>query len=182
MYNQYPLYDNMETIIDKLKKIKELADRGLDGEAVSAKKKLELLLSKHNLTIHDIEGEELVRRHFKYIGSWHKRLVMQTVSSCCNREVDFFRNSFYKSMLLVDLTDLEYAESLNKLDFHLKQFRKEKKKAENAFFAAYIHQHHLFGVSSGEESGEEISHEELMAILSMMEKLEKVSYMKGLKS
>jgi hypothetical protein len=170
----------METIIEKLKKIRELADRGCEGEAVAAKKMLEKLLAKHGLNIRDIEGEEMSMRHIKYRGSWHKKIVLQTVASCCNREVKFYRSSVYKGMILADLTDLEYAETLNKLDFHVKQFRKEKRKAENAFFAAYVHQHGLYGKDSGE--GKEMSHEELAAVLAMMERLEKVSYAKGIES
>jgi hypothetical protein len=43
-------------ILDKAKKIKELADRGVDGEQNSAKDMLARYMEKHNLTIEEIEG------------------------------------------------------------------------------------------------------------------------------
>ena len=169
----------METIIEKIKKIKELADRGYQGEAIAAKHKLELLLAKYNLSIHDIEDNELKMRHIKYKDAWNKKLVLQTVASCTERELSFYRNSYYPGHILVELSDLEYVEVLNKLDFHRKQFEKEKRKAEKAFFTAYIHQHELFG-NGGGKGGKKLTLEEMMAIWGMMENLEKVSYHKSL--
>jgi len=43
-------------ILDKAKKIKELADRGFKGEQTAAKDTLEKYMAKHNITIDEING------------------------------------------------------------------------------------------------------------------------------
>ena len=47
-----------EKYIILAKKLKALADKGIDGERVNAQKMLDTLMRKHNLTITDIEGEK----------------------------------------------------------------------------------------------------------------------------
>jgi len=43
-------------ILDKAKKLKELADRGVGGEMENAKDMLEKYMKKHNITMDEIEG------------------------------------------------------------------------------------------------------------------------------
>ena len=43
-------------ILDKAKKLKELADRGVDGEQSSAKAMLEKYMLKHNISLDEIQG------------------------------------------------------------------------------------------------------------------------------
>lgn len=45
-------------IIDKAKKLKELADRGVGGEKDNAKRMYEAYKKKHNLTDEDVKGHE----------------------------------------------------------------------------------------------------------------------------
>lgn len=47
-----------DRIIDKIIKLKELVDRGLDGEASNAKRVLENLCKLHNVNIEDLFKEE----------------------------------------------------------------------------------------------------------------------------
>ena len=54
-----------EKIIDKLKKIQALAERGFAGEATAAKYQLEKLMSKYGLTIDDIMDVKKTERTFK---------------------------------------------------------------------------------------------------------------------
>ncbi len=45
-------------ILDKAKKIKELADKGVGGERENAKAMLNSFIKKHNLTLEEITGHE----------------------------------------------------------------------------------------------------------------------------
>lgn len=45
-------------IIDKAKKLKELADRGVDGEKETAQRMYDAYKKKHNLTDDDVKGHE----------------------------------------------------------------------------------------------------------------------------
>lgn len=46
-------------ILDRAKKLKELADRGIDGEQVNAKDMLEKYMAKHNISIDEIGGHSI---------------------------------------------------------------------------------------------------------------------------
>jgi len=48
-----------QKILDTAKKLKELADRGVDGEMASAKVMLAKYMEKHNITIDEIEGHTI---------------------------------------------------------------------------------------------------------------------------
>lgn len=55
----------MDNIKETLKKLQALSERGVGGEAVNAKQLLDRLLVKHNLTLEELKGEELVIRRTK---------------------------------------------------------------------------------------------------------------------
>ena len=46
-------------ILDKAKKLKELADRGIGGEKDNAKVMLEKWMLKHNITMNELEGHTI---------------------------------------------------------------------------------------------------------------------------
>jgi hypothetical protein len=46
-------------ILDKAKKLKELADRGIGGEKENAKVMLEKYMLKHNITMNEIQGHTI---------------------------------------------------------------------------------------------------------------------------
>jgi replicative DNA helicase len=54
----------VELIIEKLKKIKELSERGINGEAKAAKA-VEKLLAKYNLTVESLSSETKIKCCFK---------------------------------------------------------------------------------------------------------------------
>lgn len=56
----------MENIIDKLRKIKELAERGIDGEAIAAQALLDSLMKKYHIDMPTLMNEEKVRVVFRY--------------------------------------------------------------------------------------------------------------------
>jgi 3'-phosphoadenosine 5'-phosphosulfate sulfotransferase len=55
----------MELIIEKLKKIKELSERGINGEAKAVKAALEKLLAKYSLTVESLSSETKTSCCFK---------------------------------------------------------------------------------------------------------------------
>lgn len=58
-----------DRIIDKIIKLKELVDRGLDGEVSNAKRVLENLCKLHNVNI-----EDLYLMSTMEVSSYHKQL------------------------------------------------------------------------------------------------------------
>lgn len=52
-------------VIDKIKKLKELVDRGVDGEVFAAKRVIEQLCKKYDVNIEDLFKEEVKLYTFK---------------------------------------------------------------------------------------------------------------------
>jgi hypothetical protein len=86
----------MDKYINLAKKLKALADRGIDGEKINAEKMLNDLLKKHKLTIEDVEGEQTFEYYFK-IKEKDFDLWYQIVKST-NHEIKTY-GSFPESMI-----------------------------------------------------------------------------------
>lgn len=131
----------MDTIINLLRKIKRLADDGMDGEREAAQAKLELLLEKHNLTLDDI-GDQTVSSHvFRYKNKMEKDLLMQCVVHISQtRQVShaYVRN---KKEVWFKTTKAQ-AVDIESIYGH---YRKELTKEMEAFFYAFLHRHQIFG-------------------------------------
>jgi hypothetical protein len=173
----------METIIQKLKKIQELAEKGIEGEAKAAKIMLDKFLLQHNLTLDDIKQEKKEKRLFKYV-TVHERSVM---INCISKVLDDpkMTYSWYKNKkkeFFVEMTDWQYIEAQDLIKFHIKQFRKELKKKLEALTRAYIHNHNLFSETQSDGEGKKLSPEEISEILRAMEGLEDVSYLKKIEA
>jgi hypothetical protein len=144
----------MDTIIQKLKKVKELADRGEAGEALAAKAKLLELLGKHGLSLDDITEDIKKEYKFRYAFSDEKDIVLQ----CISKVVDDPRLSYSyrrdkRKEFFVKLTEWQYIEAKDLIDFHIRQYRAEKKRKMKALFSAYLNHHHLFADSSEPGNG-----------------------------
>lgn len=171
----------MDKIIEKLRKIKELADGGLRGEAITAKKKLEEGLSRHGLSLADLEDVKRSPRKFKYFYGAEKELILQIVMKELQLSSINYVSYKKKKLISVELSDIEYLEVQAQVDFHVKQYRKELRKRMETFYQAYLAKHRIYGASSGEESESSLSDQEIAEIILMAQGLEDVSYYKSLK-
>jgi hypothetical protein len=155
----------MDTIISKLKKIKELAERGEAGEAQAAKSMLITLLDKHGLTIEDIQEESTQKYTFRYAFSDEKDIMLQCISKVTDDpKLKYSYRRDRKKEFFVELTEWQYIESKDLINFHIKQYRDAKKKKMEAFKQAYLSRHSLFA-ESAEGGSSKLSEEELDAIL-----------------
>jgi hypothetical protein len=168
----------METIKEKLRKIKALADKGIDGEARSAQYQFERLLSKYNLTIEDIFDNTLKERKFK-VGKSEERIFIHTLATNIG---DRYKNVFiYKgkpSEKYIELTDQEYIDFEQQFSFHRKQLKKELKKSNNELFNAYCFKHRLYNKEAKVES--EMTLDEYLSIIGYTKKMEDVTFRKQL--
>lgn len=159
----------METIIEKLKKVKELADRGEAGEALAAKALLMKLLEKHGLTLEDIEDDIKHSYLFKYTYAREKTVMLQCISKITdNPKLSYSYRKDKRKEFWVDLTEWQYVEAKDMIDFHLRQFRKDMELKMDSFLRAYLSKHNLFADSS--EPGEgKLTPEELAEFLRQYE-------------
>jgi hypothetical protein len=174
----------METIKEKLRKIKALAERGVDGEAKAAQFQLEKLLAKYNLTIEDIFDNTLKPRKFK-VGRSEKKIFIHTLAANIG---DRYKNVFYYkgnlSEVFIELTDQEYIDFEQQFSFHKKQFKREMKKAIDQLHKAYCYKHDLFNKDSQPKECDEseMSLDEYLSIMGLANKLENVTFRKQLSS
>lgn len=130
-----------DRIIDKLIKLKELVDRGLDGEASNAKRVLENLCKTHNITIDDLFKEEKKRYVFKvkYNNKFDKQLLFQCYAKVTNnKEISYFTSESRPNIIKFDLTHIEYIDLKGMFEFYRKEWSKIMKSSLNDLFDAFI--------------------------------------------
>lgn len=69
-------------MIDKLRKIKELAEHGVGGEAEAARRILASLQGKYNISDNELTGKE-TPQHFLFAAGKYDQLFVQIVGSVC---------------------------------------------------------------------------------------------------
>lgn len=85
-----------------------------------------------------------------------------------------------KLLNVVEMTDREYIEFDMLFAFHRKQFAKERKKALETLFLAYIHKHHIFGQPDGKEAPAVLTQEEAEAMYRMMQSFDNAAFRRPL--
>lgn len=139
---------DQNTIIEKLLKIKELAERGYKGEATQAQAQLEKLLRKYNLTIRDLEKEETQSFFIPYSNPSERRILSQIISMY---NLDPYTVSTTKIVkgkpkkrfirnLAIYCNAFTYSEIIHAYTF----YRAEFKKSLEDFTSAFIHKNKLF--------------------------------------
>lgn len=129
----------MEKHIQILKKLKALAERGIDGEKVNAEKILQKMLLKYNLTIEDIEGEKQQDYFFKAKGI-NEKLIYQ-IAKRINYDLKVYSFPPDKVKLhnltgniIVECTAAEFIEIDQMFDVYKKLYKKEN----DLFFVAFL--------------------------------------------
>ncbi len=161
--------ENLEKVISLAKKMKELADRGDPGEKENAAEFLEQLLIKHNLTIEDVVGEKTTERSFKYEynNTVHRKFVMQVIASVIgvNRQFTYtlYSKASYRIDWVVDITDAEFIEISEKLEFFWPIYKKE----HELFYGAFVQKNKLY-TKDGKKKDEPLTPEEEEKIQKIM--------------
>ena len=172
----------MSKHIELAKKLKALADRGVDGEKYNAEQKLKDLLKKHNLTLEDIEGESILE-HFFTLNEQHHSLWFQIIKKVnydikCYGPIEKSKVKQYKlaGNYIIESTVSDYIEIEAKFNFYKDLYEKESK----VFYDAFIQANGL-GVNRKHSDEKELSKEELEAqlrILKMAEQIKKGDFRK----
>ena len=131
----------MDKHVELIKKLKALADRGVDGEAKNAQKLLDKMLKKHNLTVEDIEGEKQQDYFFKATGI-NASLFAQIVKRVnYDLKIYFFPAAKVKQFGLagnhmITCTAAEFIEIEQMFDVYKRLYKKESEIFYKAFLAA----------------------------------------------
>jgi hypothetical protein len=177
-----------EKYIILAKKLKALADKGIDGEKVNAQKMLEALLKKHNLTILDIEAESKNDYFFKLKDADHR--LWQQIVKRVGKDIPCYgpipakvlKDFKFKGNYLITCTASQYVEVEAMFAIYSKHLVKEY----DIFYRAFCTANDLL-VERGEDDPKdesELSAEELKAFrrsLLMAENIKKETYRKQLR-
>lgn len=176
---------DFESIMDKLKKLKALADRGCAGEAHNARRLLEKMCAKYGVRLEEL-AEEKPEKHKFVVG---RSVLLHTLFSQCygyvmknKQNMSYWRLS--RNEIVVECTKLEYVELLSLYEWHKANFEKEFEEHKQLLLEAYISKHSIYPESSG-GNGRELTSaeiERLLKIRALEETLEDVSYHKQLES
>lgn len=110
-----------KSILELVRKVKKLADHGIDGESKSAKIKLKRLYEKYNLTDDDfIESQESYNRYFIIRHSLDKKLLSNLI--CMVLEVPVFSCSESNNILRIKLNDEQYNNIVHAYEYYQQMF------------------------------------------------------------
>jgi hypothetical protein len=179
--------DNLEKIKDKLIKLKELAERGYQGEAIAAKEALDRLLKKYNLTMESLGAEE---KKWYWIKTGRKEYKRKLLFQCYYNVFDLREATYkrYKDEIGFKITTYEYAELINAYEWHKANFEKELKRTEKDLFSAYCYKHDIYPQTDndddddGEDNDSSLDLESINRILTLAGNLDNVTYRKQLSS
>ena len=125
--------------MELIKKLKALAERGVEGEAINANKMLQKMLQKHNLTIEEIEGEKQQDYFFKANGL-NATLFHQIVKRV-NYNLKLYqipakkvKQFMLEGNQMVTCTVAEFIEIDQMFDVYKKLYKKESELFYTAFY------------------------------------------------
>ena len=171
----------MNSIIEKINKIKALSEKGIDGEAQAAKIALEKHLKRYNLTFADLMDNHKKERFFISKEDNDNAVFLM----CCLKILGFdaVKNTYkYKgepNKNYIELTDYEFAELSEFYNFHKRNIRKEFKQMKKDFMMAYQYKHHLYSDTPSEHA-RTITGDEIFKIFKYASEMQDVSFYKSL--
>ena len=158
-----------ERLIDRLKKVRELALRGTAGERESAQQLFDDMVKKYNLQDYNFDDELVEDFIFTYHGKQQLRLLTQiyykvtnnpSLSQLTNRKT----GRRLRTMASGKCTEAQCIEINFMFDFYLKLLNEE----EELFFTAFVQKHQLFGESKDGAARDEIDVDAIRRMYKMM--------------
>lgn len=166
-----------ESLKSKLQKLLTLSRRGIDGEKVNAATMLQKMLKKHSISISEIDSDIRKTRYYHYTTNESRKIIGQVLFHVLNTDKIYVLRS-YKD-LSADATDYENVLIKEMIDFHLDNFKREKKKLLNDLSEAYVYKHELFSNQPSKKGSDEpIDWERIQRIISLKNNMEDKSFHK----
>lgn len=177
---------NTEKIKTKLRKLLELARQGVGGEKDNAQSVLEKLLSKHGLTLEDLDSEqaEVVQCEFKFSDAQERKLLLQVIFTVLNASTIPVRDDHKNSKTLC--LKATRAQALE-IDLAWGLYRESFKKEQERLFVAFLHKNELFGPDNKDADEKipepsKLSKEDIQSIAFMVMGMKKTQVYKALPS
>lgn len=146
-----------EKILEKLRKLYELAKQGVGGERVNAENALYALLEKYGLTIDAVDDNRKELHEFDCKKKHHTLLCNCFVNYFGGNErfqqdLHIWNYTYNKAKILVKIncTPWEFTEFRELFDWHCKNYDREWRKIRKSFCGAYIQKHNIYATERNE--------------------------------
>lgn len=157
-----------ESLKDKLKKLKALAERGCSGEAENAQRLLERLCAANGIELWQLNDEETKSLYTFNIGC--NRVFKTLFAQCYCKVTNSLRMSYRqetRSKISIELTQVDYAELKGLFEWHKANFEKELEALRDAALTAYCQKHCLFSDKTNDRPLTEADLERLRKAMKM---------------
>lgn len=161
-----------ESILEQIKKVKELAERGIGGEKENAKILLDKLLKKYNISFNEVNNEEKDEYIFNYKTNFDEKILIQCLLKYSKS--DDYLTYKQENKIKIKLTKLEWLDVEASYDFYKNLFSKEI----DLLFTAFINKHDIFREKNPNDNskGKELSEQEMESLINMMKGLSNNSF------
>lgn len=156
----------MSKIHDRMRKLLALAEQGEGGEKVNAKRMLEKMMEKYEITLDDLGVETKSIHYWNYDSKHERQILFQTYC----KVLDTDSISYYKGdrKCGFELTPSQFVE----MDLHYTILRRDLKKHIERAVSAFIQANRLFSNQPSEEREYTLAElEEIEAMLRMVDSI-----------
>lgn len=142
-----------QRIQEKLKKIKELAERGIGGEKEGAKELYEKLLMKYGLSDSDID-DKLEKRWFRFSDAVDKRLLVQLFYKVTGSRTYWSKKDKRVNLVGCECTEFECDEILFYYQFYKEHLQDEL----DIFLSAFMNKNNLYPDSNARVQEDDVEY------------------------
>ncbi len=173
-----------ERLLQKIKRVQALAERGVDGEKDSAAALLETLMTRYNITEEDISAEREELAWFRYKTELERRLLLQVIYSItgkCAAGCVGTRSGRHWKQVGTECTAAERLE----IEISFEFFNAAMKSELERFYTAFVNKSRIF--PPPDKAGfapppDEMSKEEALKLAAMMEGMDRHTRRKMIES
>ncbi len=176
-----------ESLQAKLKKLLALAEKGVGGEAVNARRLFEKFCEQHGISVEELLERETKHQYTFEIG--RAKDMKQLFIRCLDKVADIDDMEYSqptRSSIRISVTAMQRAELLSLFNWHKVNYLHELKEFKQNFMAAYVGKHNLYfeqGGKTNNSSSEKLTEEDIARIrrvLAMREAMSDNHYYKQL--
>lgn len=139
-----------DSIMEKLRKIKALAENGVGGEVIAAREALERLLKEYGLTLEELSDERRETYEFKYSDKREYSLMMQVIVHMFGSNSEVFKTGFTrkgKKAVFLNMTKLEHIDFSSCWEYYRREWKRYLEKSLKELFSAYVLKFDLYDIT-----------------------------------
>lgn len=167
-----------ERLLEKLMKVKALAERGEGGERESAERTLASMMERYGISNDDLEDSRVSTHWIRYKTTWEKKLLHQLAYMYLGEGHSFGCVGTYtgrsRKKVGIECTPAQYIEIEADFAFYSAVMEEEM----GIFYSAFLQKNHLFlppelaRKNTEEEDAENLDLERIAKIQAMMDGIE----------